>query len=222
MHFMKTADQANGEVDLAEELRKGLFAEQKILWLVPGGSNVPTTVTVMQQISEAPLKNLTIMLGDERYGQVGHPDSNSQQLTEAGFDPGEATFIPVLENKPLSDTVADYAKMYDQVSSSSDRIIGQFGIGADGHIAGILPGSPAVLSEELAAEYRGGGFTRITLTPMALKRVNAAYVFAWGESKLLPLTNLRDKDLSLSEQPSQLLRQFPEAYIYNDQIGDNE
>jgi len=221
MHFVKTADPSTGEVDLAEEIRKSLFSGHKVLWLVSGGSNIPTSVTVMQQLGDAPLQNLTIMLGDERYGQVGHSDSNAQQLAEAGFDPREAQFIPVLENSPLSETVANYAKHYDVVSASSDNIIGQFGIGTNSHILGILPDSPALKSPDLVTAYRGSDYTRITLTFRALKRLTAAYVFAWGKDKYKDLKELRDKDLPPSKKPSQLLKQLSEVYIYNDQIGDD-
>ncbi len=220
MHFMKTPDAANGEVDLAEEIRKALFADQKVLWLLTGGSSIPASVVVMQRLREAPLHNLTMMFGDERYGQVGHPDSNAQQLLDNGFNEEAASFIPTLENKSISETVFDFSKAFKKASSEADYIIGMFGLGTDGHIAGILPGSPAVDSQDLVVSYQGGGFTRITLTPKALSQVNIAYVFAFGETKLEPLTNLRDKDLSLEEMPAQLLKQLPDVYVYNDQIGD--
>jgi len=51
-----------------------------VLWLVPGGSNIPIAVEAMDMIrkemSGLSLKYLTITLSDERYGSVGHKDSN--------------------------------------------------------------------------------------------------------------------------------------------------
>lgn len=221
MHFMLSEDAATGGVQLAEQLRTALYSDKQVLWLISGGSNLPTTVNVMQQLNGTPTKKLTIAFNDERYGPVGHPDSNLKQLYDGGFDPFDASVIEVLHNKPLAETVADYGKTIGAIIDQADTVIGQFGIGPDGHICGILPGSPAVDSQEPVVGYQGGGFTRITLTPTTLvPSVKLGYIFAWGENKKSTLLNLRDKELSLNEQPAQLLKKLPEAYIFNDQIGD--
>lgn len=207
---------------LAERLGAELQAGQQVLWLVPGGSNVPLSVQVMAQLAEEQTAQLTILLSDERFGPVGHADSNLQQLTNAGFQSKRATIVPVLAaGFGLEETRQRYDQAVQAALDRADTIIGQFGMGEDGHIAGILPGSPAVSSADLVAAYEAPPLTRITLTPKALQDVTAAYLCAFGAAKRPALENLQSHTLSLVEQPAQLLKQLPEAYVYNDQIGEN-
>ncbi len=220
MKFVRVTELADGVAPLRDRLARDLSGGKHVLWLVPGGSNIPLTVAVMAQLPDTLTAGLTIMLTDERYGAVGHPDSNVHQLNEAGFLPKQAVVIPVLRaGLSLKETCKHYAADFTDATSRADTIIGQFGMGSDGHIAGILPGSPAVSSADLTAGYEAPGFTRITLTPKALSQLVAAYVFVFGDSKHQALDTLQSGALSLEAQPAQILKQLPEAYIYNDHIG---
>jgi 6-phosphogluconolactonase/glucosamine-6-phosphate isomerase/deaminase len=210
----------DGAEPLLERLTKELEGGKHVMWLVPGGSNIPLSVTVMNGLPEEHTKHLTIYLTDERYGEIDHPDSNSRQLREAGFDPKNARMVNVLaRDLNLEETCEQYGMSIAAAFEAADVVIAQMGMGADGHICGILPGSPAVDSDKLIVGYVTENFTRITLTPKALKKfVAAAYVYAFGESKKEALGNLLLKNLPLSEQPAQVLKKLPEAYVYNDQI----
>jgi 6-phosphogluconolactonase/glucosamine-6-phosphate isomerase/deaminase len=108
---------------------------------------------VSQHLRREPLERLTVTLTDERYGPVGHADSNWRQLATAGFDLPGATMLPVLKGLDMPSTVAEFAAVLKHHLSAADFALGFFGIGADGHTAGILPGSPAVAATEFAAGY---------------------------------------------------------------------
>lgn len=217
---MRVTGMKDGIQPLSHRLISELEAGKQVLWLVPGGSNIPLSVDVMNVIPDELTGRLIIMLTDERYGPVGHKDSNTVQLELAGFKPKASTILPVLhDGLSLTDTAARFAGDFEAQSQAADCIIGQFGMGADGHLAGMLPGSEAVTTDQLAFGYQTPTFTRITLTPPAIQRVEAAYVFAFGDEKHGALSNLENQQLSLSEQPAQILKQIPESYIYNDQIG---
>lgn len=220
LRFYKTTKSSDAIGALTQRLKQELSGHKRVLWLVPGGSNIPLSVQVMRELAPETHANLAIMLTDERYGLLNHPDSNTLQLTEAGFDPGTATVIPVLtaDNLSLEATCARYNQAISTAFDNADVIVGQFGMGADGHIAGMLPGSPAVNSKDLVAGYDAGNFIRITLTAKALKHVDVAYVFAYGDAKHEALTKLKTKKLTLKEQPAQVLKQMPESYMYNDQV----
>ncbi|MEO6513354.1 MAG: 6-phosphogluconolactonase, partial [Candidatus Saccharimonadales bacterium] len=206
---------------LARSLSDALSLHSRVLWLVPGGSNIALAVRVMQALSEQVTEKLHIMLTDERYGAVDHADSNFRQLREAGFDTLGAHFIPTLaDGLSLDATAAAYAENFNREANDAGYIIAQFGIGPDGHIAGILPGSPASTSDSLAAGYHTEQFDRITLTFSALKRIDEAYVFAYGQAKKSTLEQLKNQSVSLIEQPAQILRQIPEATVYNDCIAE--
>ncbi|HEX8182139.1 MAG TPA: 6-phosphogluconolactonase [Candidatus Saccharimonadales bacterium] len=219
MKFVRVHQLADGVEPLRDRLLKELADGKRVVWLVPGGSNIPLTVAVMAQLPDELTAGLTILLTDERFGPVGHPDSNAHQLDETGFLPKQATVVPVLrDNLSLPETIAHYAAAFTQATGSADVIIGQFGMGADGHIAGILPGSVAVRSADMAAGYVAPNFTRITLTPNALRQLTAAYVFAFGSDKRLAMQRLQAETLSLDEQPAQIIKHIPDSYVYNDQI----
>lgn len=204
---------------LSSELQLG----RHVLWLVCGGSNIPTEAEVMRQLSEhhaAALDNLTILPMDERYGPVGHSDSNYHQLQEAGFKPGGALWMDVLaKNMPLGDTVAYYEDLFANAAAVADTIVGTFGLGTDGHTAGVLPHSPAVAdSISSVVGYDSPPFVRMTLTPQELARTQHAYVLAYGESKREPLTRLQAHTEPLEALPAGLLYDIPDTHIYSDAL----
>jgi 6-phosphogluconolactonase/glucosamine-6-phosphate isomerase/deaminase len=204
-----------------ERLTKELQAGKHVLWLVTGGSSMAVAVGVMQGLPDAITRGLTVMLTDERYGPVGHPDSNYKQYQDLGMQPKQARFVPVLRpDLPLEDTVKQYANDFQIVAGAADTIIGMFGIGTDGHIAGALPGSAAISSGDLTFGYESPPFTRVTLTPKAISQINVAYAYAFGDTKKEQLTRLHDENLTLDVQPAQILKQLPEAFVFNDQIED--
>ena len=245
MKLIHSTDSNAGITSLASRISAALNSDKPVLWLTCGGSNVPVAFDAFQsikaQVVPRSLASLTIGQTDERFGPVGHADSNWRQLIEAGFDfstqiasnPSNNVIsnkngsdgvrgLPILIGKPLDETVAAYSKVIGaavaDVKSSGGLVVALFGIGADGHIAGILPHSPAVNSNGSVCGYEEGRFTRITLTPKTLKRVDLAYAFAFGESKREALESLRDQDLSMDEQPAQILKGLKEAYVYSDEV----
>jgi len=159
---------------------------------------------------------------DERYGKVGHGDSNHQQLLDEGFKPDEAILLSILQSGlSLDETTSRYKALAGQAFEEADTVIALAGIGTDGHIAGILPNSPASYeSKKYVVGYQADTYQRLTLTFPALRRINAAYVYAYGKSKSATLEKLKSEDLTLAEQPAQILKALPEAYVYNDQIDN--
>lgn len=223
MQFLKVEDWQPGIDALAARLTKELKAQKKVLWLVPGGSNIHAASEIMMTLPEGLTENLAILLTDERYGTVGHKDSNYKQLHDIGFDRKQATFMPtVIEGLTLQETVHHYEEVVARAFARADMVIGQFGIGNDGHIAGILPHSSASTSADLVAGYEAAPYHRITLTFEALVQLSVAYAFVFGKDKQPALDRLKNEELSLQDQPSQILKHLPEAYIYNDQVGEEK
>ncbi len=220
MQLIKQTMAENSLDDLGQRLIKELKQDKNVLWLVSGGSNIASAVTVMKSIPSNLKMQLTIMPVDERYVPVGHADSNFQQLINAGFDSGDAILLNILDsNLSLEQTDERFKSLAGQAFEEADVIIALLGIGTDGHIAGILPSSPA--SQELrkyVVSFESTSYTRITLTFPALRKINAAYVYAFGVSKAGALTKLKDENISLELQPAQILKELDEAYVYNDSI----
>ncbi len=221
MKFIRTEGTAELEAALVKKLNEALATGKKVLWLVPGGSNIPAAARIMSALQLSDPTKLTITMTDERYGDIGHKDSNQVQLKEAGFDTKGATFIPYLSGVSLNETVRHIDGLLKEAFSQAEIIIGFFGMGADGHIAGILPHSlPAEDKEVWVVGYDAPNFQRITLTPFALSHLHSAFVGAFGGEKLATLATLKNGDLPIVEQPAQLIKKLPEVYVFNDQIGD--
>lgn len=224
MRFIQTDDTKVGADALRDRLKQALYADKTVLWLLSGGSNISDEAIILRGLIEGgKTDKLTVMLMDERFGVVGHADSNWRQLVEAGCDFTQVNAIPVMNHpeKSLEETVADYARVVKQAMDAADIIIGQFGLGADGHTAGILPNSPATSeSTKLVVGYSAPPFVRITLTRHALARVDVAYVFAFGEAKSGALQDLRDGKKPFAHLPARLLGDISETYVYNDQIQE--
>lgn len=210
----------NGLSDLIKRLKLELRQNKNVLWLVSGGSNIQSAVKVMSNIPNELQMQLTILPVDERFGKVGHEDSNYQQLLDAGFNCGDAILLNILEpNLSIEQTDERFKSLAGQAFEEADVVIAILGIGVDGHIAGILPESLASKeSRKYVSSYDSDSFQRITLTFPALRKIRAAYVYAYGQSKADALTSLISEIINPEIQPAQILKELPEAYVYNDSI----
>lgn len=204
---------------LSQRIGDKLSRGQRVLWLVPGGSAIAVAVAAASQLKSKDLHNLTVTLTDERYGPVGHKDSNWQQLADQGFRLAGANLIPVLNNESAEVTANRLAVALQAQLAQSDYAIGLFGIGADGHTAGILPGSPAVNAQVFAAGYQADPYYRITMTGPAIAKLDEAIVFAMDESKQ-PVIDQLGTDVPVEKQPAQFLKQTQKLIIYNGYKGE--
>jgi 6-phosphogluconolactonase/glucosamine-6-phosphate isomerase/deaminase len=222
MEFLRDKPEA-AERAIATTICEGLFEGKRVLWLTSGGSNIAIEKRVMDLVrthASEHLASLAILPIDERYGPSGHADSNATQLQKAGFDPGAAMWVDVLmHNLPFDQTVTFYTELVSTALASAGLIVGQFGIGSDGHVAGIKPDSPATEPDESTiAGYEWSDYTRMTLMPAALKQINVGFLIAYGEDKGLPLKKLQEHKTSFNKLPAMLLHEIPEVYVYNGHI----
>jgi 6-phosphogluconolactonase/glucosamine-6-phosphate isomerase/deaminase len=216
---------------IADKLTQHLSIGEKVFWLVTGGSAITIEVEVGKLIAHENTSKLTVALMDERFGPVGHPDSNWQQLLDAGFEIPGAHLIPILQDKDRAETTLEFAHALAETFANADYSLGLFGIGPDGHTAGILPGSPEINTSELAVSYADNEATqqftpgvyrdkdRITMTAAAIAKLDEAIVCALGESKHLPLDKI-EQDIPIEEQPAQALKRVDQLSIYNDYKGE--
>ena len=219
MHFVPMSAGRGAHI-LALEFRQQLELHSKVLWLISGGSNIPLTVQVMNELPDELTSRLTIMPIDERYGPVGHPDSNIKQLYDAGFRPKQATVFAPLDGSPIAATVKRYNDAAQKAFSACDFVVAQVGMGADGHVAGLLPNSSALDATMFVVAYEGPDYIRMTMTPAAIRQVDLAYLFAYGREKRAALDRLCDGDFPMSDQPAQVLRELKEVTIFNDQLEE--
>jgi 6-phosphogluconolactonase/glucosamine-6-phosphate isomerase/deaminase len=218
MEFIR-ADEATATRALTERLAASL-SQDKTLWLVCGGSNIAISVAVMNALRSDKnniVGNLTVAMTDERYGPVGHANSNWQQLLNSGFGINGIRTIPILTGAPIEDEAAAYAKKLAEAFSENKTAIGQYGIGANGHIAGVFPHSIGVTSNEFICSYEEPAYKRITMTLKAFNKLTAAYALVFGASKHDVVQKFKEF-VPLEEMPSQILKQLREPYLYSDQL----
>ena len=219
MNRLVQTDQAGVVRAIARGIDRALQNDMHVLWLLSGGSNIALEVEVQKQLQHASKDKLTISMIDERYVPLISPHSNWHLLQRAGLSDEQARFVPPIVNldQSLEDIAADFAKRLDEAVLEADVIIGQFGIGPDGHTAGILPHSPAVNeTSRLVVGYTGPDFERLTTTPALFAKLDLAIAVAFGEAKA-PILERMPSDISAAEQPAQLLLQAKELIVYTDQ-----
>ncbi len=197
-------------------INKKIELGQNVLWFVSGGSAVNAEVMISKRIKENFTGKLVVTLIDERYGEVGHSDSNWQALIENGFKVSMLQKISVLKGKNFLDTIKDFDQVLKSEFNNFDFKIGIFGVGVDGHTAGILPHSEVFNNQnDLVCGYETLLYNRITITPKAIYKLDEAILYAMGEKKWSIIKRINE-DLPVQDFPYQLLKKVPLLTIFTD------
>jgi 6-phosphogluconolactonase/glucosamine-6-phosphate isomerase/deaminase len=158
----------------------------------------------------------TISLADERYGEVGHSDSNWRLLQDLGVDLSALRHIPVLQGLNMQETATQWGSRIAPFFSPSRTVVTLLGIGLDSHIAGIKPNSPAAHEgEQLTIAYDWDDFSRLTTTPAVFPLLSSAIVFTSGPAKQ-EVVQLLDSDLDRIAYPSQFIKLVKDYKVYYD------
>ena len=197
---------------ISEQLHLG----ESVLWLVPGGSAMGVATAVLHRLEDTDTSGLCITLTDERYGQPGHDDENWSQLMKLGFAVQSINDYRVLRGEDSQATARDFSRKLQQLLATYSYKIGLFGIGEDGQTAGILPGSMAATSDELAVYYQGSDFARVTVTPAAIRQLSEAVAYAHGTRKHPQIRRLLHSKLAISKQPAQALKRAGKSLVFSD------
>lgn len=212
--LIKTAKAEDAANFIASSILNKLKSGKRVLFFVTGGSSIAVGAKVAKFLENYPHKNLTIMLTDERYGLEGHKNSNWQQLLEKGFSLPEAKLVSILSGGNCVVTTEKFNQNLEQEFKNAEYKIGLFGIGKDGHTAGILP-ERAMRSENLAFSYETPTFFRITMTPKAIEKLDEAVIWAQGKDKWNTLESL-EKNIPTIKQPAQILKKVPLLTMFSD------
>lgn len=204
---------------LTSTLTAHLEAGESVLWLVPGGSAMKVATKVLENIEDVDTSALCITLTDERYGRPNHPDENWIQLEQLGFNVASINAYRVLRGEDIESTAQDFSDKLARLFETYEYKIGLFGIGADGHTAGIKPHTVAVTSDEYAAQFEGEDFARVTMTPKAIAQLDEVVAYAHGADKHSVLVQLLSEDVPLIDQPAQVLKTVRVSTLFSDFTG---
>lgn len=219
IRFIRIKDAEPVRNYITKLIRNNIRRGQKVLWLLPGGSAMKIAVSIADDLRSEKLSGLSVTLTDERYGPPGHKDSNWQQLKEAGFSLKGANLYEILNGKDLDQEARAYEDYLEKATRSADFSIALAGLGPDGHIFGIKPGSPAVKTPQGVIGYKWSDYIRLTPAISLLKQLDEVVVYAVGDDKHRQF-DLLDNELPPEEHPAQLLKQLANVRIYNDYKGE--
>ncbi|CAN5385608.1 hypothetical protein BH10PAT4_BH10PAT4_2700 [soil metagenome] len=205
---------------LASTISSQLADGKKVLWILSGGSGGKVCAEVSKRLT-GPLNNLLATLSDERFVPQGHSDENWQQLLDAGFSVTGATVYRPIQGKDRGTTTRDLGRWIKQAYEDVDYKIGVFGIGTDGHTAGLKPGTFAVEAANWTTDFSGEDFERITMTFNAIEKLDEIVVQAMGADKATILNELLTKDIDIKQQPAQVLKSVAKSTIFTDYKKEN-
>ncbi|MGH3549049.1 MAG: 6-phosphogluconolactonase [Pseudonocardiaceae bacterium] len=159
-----------------------------------------------QAVAAVDWRQLDIYWGDERFLPGGHPERNETQAREAlldrvGVDPTRVYPMGASDG-PWGDDPDTAAQAYEDVLAKRRRPedrgpapsfdICCLGVGEDGHVASVFPGSPAVYEIERAVTGVRGSpkppSTRITMTLPAIRCAAEVWLIASGVEKAAAVT----------------------------------
>lgn len=167
---------------VAHQISSGLAARGRASLVATGGRSPGP---VYDRLSRADLDwpHVAVTLSDERQVDADSPSSNARLLRERLFvgPAAQAQFLPL----------TDYAEPALRKLMPFDAVM--LGMGEDGHIASLIPGSPVMAQamdpagDALTAESPEGfgspPVARITLTLSALLQSRAIFLLIAGEAK---------------------------------------
>lgn len=219
-HFIQTPTPKPLVKRLVTTINKALSEGTPVAWFLSGGSAIAIAVAVSKQLIPGEARgHLRVLQIDERYGPVGHVNSNWKQLLDAGFDSDGMVQRPALHGLTFPLTVEAYLETITDALHNCRLRIGLLGIGPDGHTAGMLPGSVAVSEmKKPVVGYPGPDYMRITMTTPAIAQLDLAVTFAGGEAKRPTLATLKG-NAPIASQPAQAIKQAAQWYVYSDVLA---
>jgi 6-phosphogluconolactonase len=174
---------ADAAADAIEAALQGALDARGRASLVATGGRSPGPVYDRLSRADLDWSKVAVTLSDERQVDASSPNSNARLLCERLFvgRAAKARFLPL----------TDYAERVLRKLLPFDAVM--LGMGEDGHIASLIPGSPVLAQgmdpagEVLIAESPEGfgspPVARITLTLAALLQSRAIFLLIAGEAK---------------------------------------
>jgi 6-phosphogluconolactonase len=236
--FINAADR------LSKEIKDTLSNHNVVLYL-SGGSALAlypylakALIKLCKTSVDDDMMNLAILQVDERFEPKNDEDSNALQIEKTGLwrscDKTGVEHYMITKERVMEDAVDFYNTTLKKFNTSrmpqfnkdgtqrkkTMYQIGIFGIGEDGHTAGLLPGYQKIwdVDESYVGYENEGKFKkRITMTPALIRQMDFAIVVAKGEKKKKVVKKLVDpKGERLDEFPAGILRKIKTVEVYTD------
>jgi 6-phosphogluconolactonase len=197
------AEHPAGEVRVVDDVAAAFAAE--VVRAAPralalsGGGTAERCYRALAAAEGIDWPSVTVVIGDERFVPVEHPDSNEGMARRVLLDA-----VPVGSVRSARGAGADpatAAAAYDAVVAGLQPLdLVHLGLGEDGHTASLFPGSPALDERDRQVVATGDDlhpWPRLTLTYPALAAARRVVVTVEGEAKRRAWAGVRagDRDL---------------------------
>jgi 6-phosphogluconolactonase len=226
---------------IAATLTDAVAARGRADWATTGGSAAPA---IYRHLTEVPLRDAVpwsdvhIWWGDDRFVPRDHPLSNVKPLDDILLDADHGITVPFEHLHPFragesigsgwdaawtaNALVNDLAGADLHVTDGwpvLDLIL--LGIGGDGHLLSVFPGSPAFDSPAWALAIPAPTHIephveRVTLNPALLGVARAVLVMAAGAEKAAILAEILGPELDPRRWPAQLARRDGATWVIDE------
>lgn len=179
----------------ASAAQKAITARGRSLAVLTGGRTSKRTYELLAlppYRNEIPWEKVHIFLSDERFLPFDHPENNFGAIRKILFS---KVPLPQTNLHPFLVEASSPEKAAQKTESAFRHFFGEtalprfdfmfLGMGADGHVAGLFPGSLAFKTEIglVAFSEKTGGFDRLSFTLPVLNASREIVFLAAGEEK---------------------------------------
>jgi 6-phosphogluconolactonase/glucosamine-6-phosphate isomerase/deaminase len=200
---------------------------QAILLLLSGGS----ALSVTEYIESATWQHITVMMLDDRFTPKEAHNNFCQLIKTDWYQKIQALGATCISSVITHEDTAEEKALALETAlrtwgatHAHGTVIALFGMGADGHTAGIFPFPEdpnyyehLFLSERLVVAYRASGKNefeeRITTTHTFHQTIDHTFVFVTGDEKKIALEKLAHNSFSLPELPAQIFHALPDVTL---------
>lgn len=190
---------AHGAALFADIMRTSVRERGRFRTALAGGTTPMPLYRRLAGRSDLPWDRTDVFIGDERFVPQNHVDSNFATIRSALLD-----HVPLQPERvhpwPIEEDAATSARTY---AATLDRELGGapfdlvlLGLGADGHTAGIFPGTGGAeaATATVAADPPGTNHPRMSMTPRRLSESRVVAFLVSGEKKRTALEGLLTED----------------------------
>jgi 6-phosphogluconolactonase len=170
---------------ISQDIRSVVEKKGRCHVMLTGGKTVRVLYNKWASMSTFPFQHLSFLFGDERCVLPGHAESNyalvMNTLLVKGTPSGCSIMRMEAENPDQEAAAGAYEKL---IPDEIDVLL--LGVGDDGHVASLFPGSSALLMKERSVvSVRGpkAPHQRLTITPRVIASADEVFVLATGERK---------------------------------------
>ena len=166
-----------------------------------------------------------VLFGDERCVAMDHPDSNYRMaretlLTPLGIDPSQV-FRVETERGPEGAALV-YADTLKRVVPVRGLDLVMLGLGPDGHIASLFPGTPALLEDAATVVpvfVEKFSSWRISITFPVLAHARRIMLLTAGDEKAAIVAEILDKGSAHERYPVEMVRSSEQIDFFMDQAA---